>query len=96
MELSNTFVCVMGMGIVFIGLICLVLLCVLMSKIVALTTPAKPFEESAKVSAAPIGAVPAAAVIPNRAELVAAISAAIAEDLGDSIDSFRIKSIKRV
>ena len=33
MEVSNLFVCLMGMGVTFIGLICLILLITLMGKI---------------------------------------------------------------
>lgn len=94
MELSNTFVCLMGIGTVFFGLICIVFLCVIMSKINQLFTKVAPAPAS-QPAAAPV-AVQNAAPIANRAELAAAISAAIAEELGESTDSFRIKSIKRV
>ena len=33
MEVSNLFVCLMGMGVTFLGLICLIVLITLMSKI---------------------------------------------------------------
>ena len=52
------------------------------------------------MSAAPArSAVPAAAsaeTIPNRGELVAAISVALAEELGKDVKAIRIHSIKRV
>ena len=90
MELSNTFVCLMGIGTVFIGLICIVFLCIIMGKICAISAPKAEAQPQATPVAAP------AAPIANRAELAAAISAVIAEELGESTDSFRIKSIKRV
>lgn len=97
MELSNTFVCLMGIGTVFIGLICIVFLCMIMSKLCMLTAPkADAQPQTAAPAAAPVAAPAAAAPIANRAELAAAISAVIAEELGESTDSFRIKSIKRV
>ena len=36
------------------------------------------------------------APIPNKGEMVAAIAAAIAEDLGTDVKGIRIKSIKRI
>ena len=47
------------------------------------------------MAAAPVAA-PAADVIPNRGELVAAVSAALAEELGTDVTAIRIVSIKRV
>ena len=55
---------------------------------------AEPSEaEQPQVPAA--AAVPAPAAIPNRGELVAAISAAIAEDLGTDVSAIRIHSLRR-
>ena len=51
--------------------------------------------ETAAEAAAP-AAVPAEADIPNRGELVAAISVALAEELGKDVKAIRIHSIKRV
>lgn len=88
MEYSNLFVCLMGMGTVFFGLICLIVLTMVMGKIVG---------GHAAPAAAPaaIPAVPAAAE-PNRQELVAAVSAAIAEELGTDITGIRIVSMKKL
>ena len=89
-ELSGAFVVAMGMGTVFIGLICIILLIKIMSLIingVAKDEVAKP--------AAP-AAAPVPAEIPNRAEFVAAVSAAIAEDLGTDISKIQIVPIKRI
>ena len=86
MDYSSLFVCLMGMGTVFFGLICLIILTSLMGRIMSRKTPAAP------AAAAP---VPADAE-PDRQELVAAISAAIAEDLGTDITGIRILSIKKL
>ncbi|MBE6995961.1 MAG: hypothetical protein E7429_04425 [Ruminococcaceae bacterium] len=86
MEYSNTFVCLMGIGTVFFGLICLIVLTWLMGLVCG-----------KKQSAAP--AVPAdspAFAEPDRQELIAAVSAAIAEDLGTDISGIRILSIKKL
>ncbi len=84
MEYSSIFVCLMGMGTVFFGLICLILLTALMSRLCvprkhAITAPPVPVS---------VGA--------DQQELVAAISAAIAEDLGTDITGIRILSIKKL
>lgn len=92
-SLPSWFVVVMGMGIVFFGLICIVVLCTVMSAIV------RSLEKTsaAEVSAAPVPAVPAEPEpIANRQELVAAISAVLAEELGKDVSAIRILSLKKV
>ncbi|MCX4371684.1 MAG: OadG family protein [Dysosmobacter sp.] len=88
-EYSSSFVCLMGMGTVFFGLICLIVLTMIMGKIVggrpapAVTAPAP---------------APAAAAAPegNRQEIAAAVAAAIAEELGADITGIRIVSMKKL
>ena len=43
-----------------------------------------------------VAPVSAPAPIPNKGEMVAAIAAAIAEDLGTDVKGIRIKSIKKI
>lgn len=87
-DYSNLFVCLMGLCTVFIGLICIIVLVSVMSNVVRLTD---------KKTAAPASAAPAApaasAVTP---ELVAAVAAAIAEDMGTDISAIRIVSMKKI
>nr|WP_325186679.1 OadG family protein [uncultured Oscillibacter sp.] len=90
MEPSSLFVCLMGMGTVFFGLICLIILTTIMGKIVG----GRSASAAAPAAAVPT-AVPAAAE-PNRQELVAAVSAAIAEELGTDITGIRIVSMKKL
>ena len=87
MEYSNLFVCLMGMGTVFIGLAWIVLLVTAMSAIV------RKGKKPAPITAAPVQAQPETG---NKAELLAAISAAIAEDMGTDVSAIRIVSIKKV
>ena len=86
MDYSVAFVCLMGMGTVFFGLICIVALCYLMSAVCRGTERKKP--------------APAAPAVPvrtgDRGELVAAISAALAEELGTEISGIRILSLKKL
>ena len=86
------FVALMGIGTVFVGLICIIFLCMIMSRIVRLFE--KPAPAQPKVTGAPKPQLPTA--IENRGELVAAISAVIAEELGTDITAIRIHSLKRV
>jgi sodium pump decarboxylase gamma subunit len=87
-------VILLGMGIVFAGLVCIVILCVLTGKVVRLLEKEAP-AATAPVAAAP-AAAPAPAAIPNRSELVAAISCCLAEELGTDVSAIRIVSLKKV
>ena len=83
----------LGLGIVFAGLILLIFCILLMSWILKLVVKDNPAAAAAQPQAAP---APVEASIPNRPELVAAVSAAIAEDLGTDISKIEIKSIKKL
>ena len=85
MDYSILFVCLMGIGTVFVGLVCLIVLTMLMGR---------ALKGSPKPAAAPVAAP--AATETNREELVAAISAALAEELGTDITGIRILSMKKV
>lgn len=89
MEPSSLFVCLMGMGTVFFGLICLIVLTMIMGKIVG--------GRAAPAAAAPVPAAAApAAPEGNRQEIAAAVAAAIAEELGTDITGIRILSMKKL
>lgn len=89
MEPSSLFVCLMGMGTVFFGLICLIVLTMIMGKIVGGRT--------APAAAAPVPVAAAPAVSEgNRQEIAAAVAAAVAEELGTSITGIRIVSMKKL
>ena len=89
MEVPNWFVCVLGMGVTFVGLICLIFI----TQITGLVCRRFGGEEK-KQEAAP--AAPAAEAIPNRGALIAAVSAAVAEELGTDVSAIRILSFRRV
>lgn len=89
-DISNLFVVAMGFGIVFVGLLSIVILSSLMSAVIrALEKNKAPEEVTSAPAAAP-------APIANRGELVAAISACVAEELGTDVSGIRIVSIKAV
>ena len=90
-EVSNLFVVLMGMGVTFFGLTCLIVLTGIMGKLIGgKGTPAT----AAEVASAP-AAAPAAPAI-NRKEVIAAVSAVIAEELGTDVSAIRIRSFKQV
>lgn len=94
MELSNTFVILMGLGTVFFGLICIILLCYIMSYFVQKI--AKPTPAQAPAPATTVAPAPAKSTIANRQEFIAAVSAVIAEELGTDVSAIRILSVKEL
>ncbi len=90
--MSNTFVVVLGVGTVFVGLICLILLCKIVGLFCGLN---KKQEKSSPITPA---ATPdtISEPIENRQEIIAAVSAAIAEELGTDISALRILSFKKI
>ncbi len=90
-EPSIPFVILMGVGVVFIGLICIILLCMAMSAICRSMGDKTP-------APAPAAAAPAASAgnIPNRQAMVAAIAVAVAEEMGTDPAGIRILSIKQL
>ena len=88
---SVLFVCAMGIGTVFVGLICLILVCKLLGWLVKDKAKEEP-------KMAPIIAPVAVAEQPieNKQELLAAISAALAEELGTDVSGIRIISFKKL
>lgn len=87
MDYSIIFVCLMGIGTVFVGLVCLIVLTTLMGRFLRGSQNPAPVPVPVSTPAAPEA---------NREELVAAISAALAEELGTDITGIRILSMKKV
>lgn len=92
-EVSNLFVCALGIGTVFLGLVCLIVLCKVIgffcnrpSKKAPVAAAEAP-QQKATVSATPIQ---------NKQEIIAAVSAAIAEELGTDVSAIRITSFKKL
>ena len=84
-------VCLLGIGTVFVGLIVIILLCQLLGVLVGKTVKDEKTDETTAPQANA-----AVEEIPNREEFVAAVSAALAEYMGEDINSFRIVSIKKI
>ncbi|MBR3289414.1 MAG: OadG family protein [Clostridia bacterium] len=107
-EYSPLFVVLMGLGTVMFGLVCLVFICWLMGVLVRAFAPKDSGKDApgggtpaeTTVAAAPAAAAaPAMRVapckIPNRGGFIAAVSAAIAEELGTDVSKLRILSVGR-
>lgn len=93
---ANWFVVVMGMVTVLLGLICIIVLCWLMGVICTRFGGEESASAAAPQPAAAPVAVAPSATIPNRGELIAAVTAAIAEELGTDVSALRVTSFRRV
>ena len=87
--MNNTFVVCMGIGTVFVGLICIIILCKIIGAI-CMASEKKAVVKNEKT--APVVNEP----IQNRQEIIAAVSAVIAEELGKDISAIRILSFKKI
>lgn len=91
MEVSGAFVCLMGMGVTFVGLTCIIFLTMLMGKVMGAL--AKPAETG------PTAAAPAAPAVPADGLTDAvklAILAAIAQEPGFNMANVTGISIRKV
>ncbi len=88
-EIPSWFAVVMGIGTVFTGLICLVIIC----KILGAVSGAKKAEEKKAFN-------PPATVtetqINNREEIIAAVTAVCAENMGKDVSALRVVSFKKL
>ena len=91
--MSMGFVCAMGMGTVFIGLVCIVILCVIFSAIIGAGRNKK--EENAK-TAVSAPATNTTAEIPERQKVLAAVCAVLAEELGTDVSALKVHSFKKL
>ena len=90
MEVSMGQVVALGMGTVFVGLVCIVILISIMNIFFSRTKPA--------AQPATTNAAPKISSGDERldSETVAAVSAALAETMGKDVSAIRITSIKKV
>ena len=88
---SPLFVTLMGIGTVFFGLICIIVLTTIMGSV--LKSNAKPAPAAAPAAAAP--AAPAVNTTKEQ-EILAAVIAAVTEDLGPSASRMQITSINKI
>ena len=91
--MSNTFVCLMGMGTVFIGLICIVFICSVISFVIRLFA-----KKSSTTPVAVANTAPATNSLPiqDKQAIIAGTCAVIADELGTDVSNIRVLSFKRV
>ncbi len=92
-------VCLLGVGIVFAGLVCIIGLVELMTFVCNKITAksASKVANSAQAQAPVQASAPKqSAEIENRGELIAAICAAVAEENGTDISAIRVISFKKL
>ena len=95
--IPSWFVIVMGLGTVFLGLICIILLCKILGAVCMLVERKGDLTPDAKTPAAQTAQSPAKAQNPaKRQEIIAAIGVAIAEECGVDANAIRITSIKKI
>lgn len=87
-EMNNWFVVVMGLGTVFVGLICIIIICKIMGLFFKNRSPKTESVSNSK----PVNNSP----IENKQEIIAAVSAVLAEELGTDINALRIHSFKKI
>lgn len=87
--IPNWFAVIMGIGTVFVGLLSIIIICVITGavcggnkKISQSGSPAPKVDNSYKA--------------PNRQEIIAAVCAAAAEDMGTDINALRVVSFKKL
>lgn len=91
---SPLFVTLMGIGTVFFGLICIIVLTTIMGSVLkSKSKPAAPTPAAAPKAAAP--AAPAVNTAKEQ-EILAAVIAAVTEDLGPSASRMQITGINKI
>lgn len=90
MYMSNGVVIGMGMGTVFVGLISLIVICYVMGALC--NAFAKKPVKAKEVKAEPGKDTS----VQNKQEIIAAVTCAIAEELGADVKGIRVKSFRRI
>lgn len=86
-KVAPWFVVVMGVGTVFIGLICIIAICAIMGLI---------FRNQDKKQVIPVSPKAVPELTENRQEILAAVCAAVAEELGTDVSALRVISFKKI
>lgn len=90
MQVSNLFVVGMGLGTVFFGLICIIVICKIMGLVCQNVVKEQPVVN--KAVSAPV----TSGEIANKQEIIAASCAVIAEELGTSVNAIKVVSFKKL
>lgn len=90
------FVCLLGVGVVFVGLTCIIGIISLMNVIFASTGKKNKQKQETVAQTETIPAVNKTETIENRQEILAAVCAAVAEENGTDISAIRVVSFKKI
>lgn len=94
--MSNVFVCIMGIGTVFVGLICIIAICKVMTLVCGLFAGEEQNADAINPAQMPRAKSAAAnGSIPNKQEIVAGVCAVIAEELGTDVSNIKVVSFKK-
>ncbi len=91
---SNTFVVAMGISVVFIGLICLVIVCKILGVLCQIRDKGENTNQPVTAVSQPT-AVSSQAIV-NKQEILAAVCAAASEDMGTDVSALRVLSFKKI
>lgn len=94
-SIGNVTVFGFGFGLVFVGLICIIAICSIVGACCKkfVKDDKKPVQTP---EAAPVAAPAADNGIANKGEFIAAVSAALAEELGTDVTGIRVLSVKKL
>ena len=96
-DMPTWLVCVLGVSVVFVGLICIIAILYLMNFVIGKSTGKKTAKAEATTTPAASAPVQApVAAIENRREIIAAVCAAVAEEEGTDISAIRVISFKKL
>ena len=97
MNQNDLYVIIIGVAIVFIGLVSIIILCKIMSALCEISAKSTGKHSAASTMAAPTVSAPTvAAPFKLPPEEAAVISAVIAEEIGEEASSIRILSVKKL
>ena len=96
-DMPTWLVCILGVSVVFVGLICIIAILYLMNFVISKSTGKKTAKAEATTTPAASAPVQApVATIENRREIIAAVCAAVAEEEGTDISAIRVISFKKL
>ena len=85
-EIPNWFAVVMGIGTVFVGLLSIIIICLITGAVCGTAKSKKSIPKPAVISDN----------IKDRREIIAAVCAVCAEDMGTDVNSLRVVSFKKL
>ena len=95
-DLHWALVCLIGIAVVFVGLVIIIGLVELMNLIATKAEGKRKTSDTIATQSKPVATPAISGVIENRDEIVAAVCAAVAEENGTDISAIRVVSFKKI